>query len=167
MSSQCFYGPLYLYCLRALCSPEANARSIFKYLCGVPEQENFKLQQIRNVEKLTGQMLEAKYYDFPRENMDHNLVISRLVRRIMLLQKLRPDTMNTSARSFCTSQLVCKRRFVETSFLLRHLGLYYDKLHLYNAICFVLAVHLSSIPVVSAATSARPFCRGSFGIFAV
>ena len=26
---------------------------------------------------------------------------------------------------------------------------------------------VSSIPVVSAATFARPFCRGSFGIFAV
>ena len=33
-------------------------------------------------------MLEAKYH------MDYNLVISRLVRWIMLLQKLRPDASN-------------------------------------------------------------------------
>lgn len=39
-------------------------------------------------------MLEAKYHNSLRENTDHDLVIGRLVRWIMLLQKLRPDASN-------------------------------------------------------------------------
>lgn len=113
-------------------------------------------------------MLEAKYYDSSRENMDYNLVIGRLVRWIMLLQKLRPDASNEYICTFFLNLAVG----LQEAFCGNELSsMAFRPFTMTNCISTTLFGLFWLYPLDNSggwrSHVCTAFCRGKFGIFAV
>ena len=116
----------------------------------------------------TATSLRSRCFDNVAEICRQNLVVLPWRQRL-----LKRTSVPTSTYLFL-SALILYTYFYSFSFSLPYLFLLKTTfIILFYSIILTLSISifsiytLLSIPVVSAATSARPFCRGSFGIFAV